>query len=48
LLLIALVTARHRTLHDLISGLVVVRSEAGQPLTAPFGYGNMPGGSPYA
>jgi uncharacterized RDD family membrane protein YckC len=48
LLLVALLTFRHRTLHDLISGLVVVRIEAIQPLTAPFGYGNIPGGSPYA
>ena len=48
LLLIALITIRHRTLHDLISGLVVVRSEVVQPLTAPLGYGNIPGGSPYA
>ena len=48
LLLVALVTDRHRTLHDLVSGLVVVRTEAMQPLTPPFGYGNIPGGSPYA
>jgi uncharacterized RDD family membrane protein YckC len=48
LLLVALLTSRHRTLHDLISGLVVVRIEAIQPLTPPFGYGNIPGGSPYA
>ncbi|HUB12157.1 MAG TPA: RDD family protein [Acetobacteraceae bacterium] len=48
LLLVALVTIRHRTLHDLISGLVVVRIETLQPLTPPFGYGNIPGGSPYA
>jgi uncharacterized RDD family membrane protein YckC len=48
LLLVALLTFRHRTLHDLISGLVVVRIEAIQPLTPPFGYGNIPGGSPYA
>jgi uncharacterized RDD family membrane protein YckC len=48
LLLVALVTARHRTLHDLVSGLVVVRREALQPLTPPFGYENIPGGSPYA
>jgi len=48
LLLVALVTIRHRTLHDLLSGLVVVRSAAWQPLTPPYGYGNMTGGSPYA
>ncbi|HUN40044.1 MAG TPA: RDD family protein [Acetobacteraceae bacterium] len=48
LLLIALITVRHRTLHDLISGLVVVRINAVQPLTPPYGYGNIPGGSPYA
>jgi uncharacterized RDD family membrane protein YckC len=48
LLLIALLTIRRRTLHDLASGLVVVRTEALQPLTPPFGYGNMQGGSPYA
>ena len=48
LLLIVLITTRHRTLHDLVSGLVVVRVEAMQPLTPPFGYGNIPGGSPYA
>lgn len=48
LLLVALITTRHRTLHDLVSGLVVVRAEAIQPLTPPFGYGNIQGGSPYA
>jgi uncharacterized RDD family membrane protein YckC len=48
LLLVALITSRRRTLHDLVSGLVVVRIEAIAPLTAPFGYGNIPGGSPYA
>ena len=48
LLLVALITDRHRTLHDLVSGLVVVRAEAMQPLTPPFGYGNIPGGSPNA
>jgi len=48
LLLVALITTRHRTLHDLVSGLVVVRAEAFAPLTPPFGYGNIPGGSPYA
>jgi uncharacterized RDD family membrane protein YckC len=45
LLLVALVTVRHRTLHDLASGLVVVRARA---LTARSGSWNMPGGSPYA
>ncbi len=45
LLLIALFTIRHRTLHDLASGLVVVRARA---LTSGFGSWNMPGGSPYA
>ena len=45
LLVIALFTVRHRTLHDLASGLVVVRARA---LTAAFGSWNMPGGSPYA
>ncbi len=37
----ALLTVRHRTLHDLLSGLVVVRSRA---LTAPDGGWNMRGG----
>ncbi len=45
LLLIALVTVRHRTLHDLASGLVVVRTRA---LTGGFGSWNIQGGSPYA
>ena len=45
LLLIALFTVRHRTLHDLVSGLVVVRARA---LTGGFGSWNMQGGSPYA
>lgn len=45
LLLIALFTIRHRTLHDLASGLVVVRVRA---LTGGFGSWNMQGGSPYA
>jgi uncharacterized RDD family membrane protein YckC len=48
LLLVVLITSRRRTLHDLASGLVVIRTEAMQPLTPPFGYGNIPGGSPYA
>jgi uncharacterized RDD family membrane protein YckC len=42
LLLIALVTVRRRTLHDLASGLVVVRVAA---LTPPSAYWNMPDGS---
>ena len=42
LLLVALFTIRHRTLHDLVSGLVVVRTEA---LTAPGGGWNMYGGT---
>jgi uncharacterized RDD family membrane protein YckC len=41
-LLIALFTTRKRTLHDLLSGLVVVRERA---LTAPSGFWNMTGGS---
>jgi uncharacterized RDD family membrane protein YckC len=45
LLLVALFTNRHRTLHDLASGLVVVRARA---LTGAFGSWNMQGGSPYA
>ena len=45
LLLVALVTVRHRTLHDLASGLVVVRARA---LTRGYGSWNMQGGSPYA
>jgi uncharacterized RDD family membrane protein YckC len=35
LLLVALFTTRHRTLHDLLSGLVVVRVDAMRSLTAP-------------
>ena len=34
LLVVALFTRRHRTLHDLVSGLVVVRVRAMRPLTA--------------
>ena len=45
LLLFALFTIRHRTLHDLASGLVVVRVRA---LTGGLGSWNMQGGSPYA
>ncbi len=44
LLLVALFTLRHRTLHDLLSGLVVVRVRGMQALTQPPGYWNMPGG----
>jgi uncharacterized RDD family membrane protein YckC len=48
-LAVALVTTRHRTLHDLLSGLVVVRSEAVPPLTGHDGAWNMrPGGPPPA
>jgi uncharacterized RDD family membrane protein YckC len=42
LLLVALFTIRHRTLHDLVSGLVVVRVQA---LTAQGGGWNMYGGT---
>jgi uncharacterized RDD family membrane protein YckC len=42
LLVVALFTTRHRTLHDLISGLVVVRVRA---LTAGGAGWNMPGGA---
>lgn len=47
LLLVALFTVRKRTLHDLISGLVVVRSRAllNAPLTAPPSYWNIPTGA---
>jgi uncharacterized RDD family membrane protein YckC len=45
LLLVALFTIRRRTLHDLASGLVVVRARA---LTGGLGSWNMQGGSPYA
>ncbi len=45
LLLIALFTVRKRTLHDLASGLVVVRARA---LTGGLRSWNMQGGSPYA
>ncbi len=45
----ALVTSRHRTLHDLVSGLVVVRSGTlNRLLTGTAGFGNMQRGSPYA
>ena len=45
LLVIALFTRRHRTLHDLISGLVVVRVSAMRTLTEPRGRWNMSGGT---
>ncbi|MEJ0015369.1 MAG: RDD family protein [Acetobacteraceae bacterium] len=45
LLLVALFTVRRRTLHDLASGLVIVRTRA---LTRSPGSWNMPSGSPYA
>ncbi len=50
LLLFALFTVRHRTLHDLASGLVVVRAHRLQTaaLTGGLGSWNMQGGSPYA
>ena len=45
LLLVALVAVRKRTLHDFLSGLVVVRSRA---LTLAGASWNIPGGPPYA
>lgn len=48
LLLFALFTVRHRTLHDMASGLVVVRAQRLGTLTAGAGSWNMRGGSPYA
>jgi uncharacterized RDD family membrane protein YckC len=47
LLVVALFTTRHRTLHDLVSGLVVVRVQAMETLTTSAGGWNMRGG-PYA
>jgi uncharacterized RDD family membrane protein YckC len=44
LLLVALFTTGHRTLHDIVSGLVVVRVRAMQTLTATSGGWNIPGG----
>ncbi len=44
-LAVALVTARRRTLHDMASGLLVVRRQA---LTRPAPFWNIPGGSPAA
>jgi len=41
-LLVALITRRHRALHDLVSGLVIVRTQA---LTLVGGYGNMSPGA---
>nr|WP_294523575.1 RDD family protein [uncultured Rhodopila sp.] len=47
LLVVALFTTRHRTLHDLVSGLVVVRVPAMRALAAPSpGWNQGPG--PYA
>ncbi len=45
LLVVALFTRRHRTLHDLVSGLVVVRVRAMRTLTEPAGRWNMSGGT---
>ena len=45
LLVVALFTRRHRTLHDLVSGLVVVRVAAMRTLTETGGRWNMPGGT---
>lgn len=45
LLLAALFTRRHRTLHDIASGLVVVRAEAVRTLTRGDGRWNMGGGT---
>ena len=45
LLVVALFTVRKRTLHDLVSGLVVVRVRAMDALTAPPGGWNMHGGT---
>ena len=45
LLVVALFTRRHRTLHDLVSGLVVVRVQAMDALCAPGGPWN-PGRGP--
>jgi uncharacterized RDD family membrane protein YckC len=46
LLVVALFTLRHRALHDLLSGLVVVRVRAMDALTASGGHWNMRGGMP--
>jgi uncharacterized RDD family membrane protein YckC len=45
LLIVALFTIRHRALHDLLSGLVVVRVRAMEALTAPREGWNMHGGT---
>jgi uncharacterized RDD family membrane protein YckC len=45
LLVVALFTMRKRTLHDLVSGLVVVRVRAMDALTPPPGPWNMAGGT---
>jgi uncharacterized RDD family membrane protein YckC len=45
LLAVALFTRRHRTLHDLVSGLVVVRERAMRTLTETGGGWNMVGGA---
>jgi len=47
LLVVALFTTRRRTLHDLVSQLVVVRVQAMETLTTSAAGWNMPGG-PYA
>ena len=44
-LVVALFTTRHRALHDMASGLMLVRREA---LTRPAPFWNIPGGSPAA
>ncbi|HTC07890.1 MAG TPA: RDD family protein [Acetobacteraceae bacterium] len=50
LLLVALVTEHKRTLHDLLSGLVVVRADAVRRMALTGGPGswNMQGGPPFA
>jgi uncharacterized RDD family membrane protein YckC len=45
LLIIALLTVRHRTLHDLLSGLVVIRMRAMEALTSGAGRWNIGSGS---
>jgi uncharacterized RDD family membrane protein YckC len=45
LLVVALFTRQHRTLHDLVSGLVVVRVRAMRTLTETGPGWNMPGGA---
>ncbi len=45
LLAVALFTYRHRTLHDIVSGLVVVRENALRTLTETGGRWNMAGGA---